>query len=96
MAIGLVMWLLTREVLRLRGELLRAQEWKVLPDLFFYRSAIDEERIKEEMDQEGQETGPQETPVADAAPVTTLAPQAAHATHASEQEWSNAENQWGV
>ncbi|OHS97758.1 ribosomal protein [Tritrichomonas foetus] len=91
-AIGLVMWLLTREVLRLRGELLRAQEWKVLPDLFFYRDASDEQRIQDALDNEGEEAATQEgddgnTPVAAAIP--------AEGGHASEQEWNNAGgNNW--
>lgn len=36
-AIGLMWWLLTREVLRLRGQLTRAVVWPVVPDLYFYR-----------------------------------------------------------
>jgi small subunit ribosomal protein SAe len=54
-SMGLVMWLLTKEVLTLRGELLRVQEWKVLPDLFFYRDQGDEEKIQQEMGKEGPE-----------------------------------------
>ncbi len=37
-AIGLVWWLLAREVLRLRGTIAsRETEWDVMPDLYFYR-----------------------------------------------------------
>lgn len=36
-SLGLVWWLLAREVLRIRGELSRDQEWSVMPDLYFYR-----------------------------------------------------------
>lgn len=37
-AIGLVWWMLAREVLRLRGTLAsREAEWDVMPDLYFYR-----------------------------------------------------------
>jgi small subunit ribosomal protein SAe len=96
MSIGLVMWLLTREVLRLRGELLRAQEWKVLPDLFFFRDANDEARIKEEMDNEGAEAATQEGDIGAAAPVTAI-PTDAGVTHASEKEWAEAgDSKWGV
>lgn len=47
-AIGLVWWLLAREVLRLRGTIPRAQEWSVMVDMFFYRDP-------EEVDKEQQE-----------------------------------------
>lgn len=37
-SIGLIWWLLAREVLRLRNKLSRAEAWDVMPDLFFYRN----------------------------------------------------------
>jgi len=45
-ALGLVYWLLAREVLYLRGTLNRATPWDVMVDLFFYREP--EEQDKEE------------------------------------------------
>eukprot|EP01137_Pigoraptor_chileana_P015469 Opistho-2@71432 len=45
-SIGLMWWLLAREVLRLRGTIARNQPWEVMPDLYFYRDP--EEAEKEE------------------------------------------------
>ena len=36
-SIGLMWWLLSREVLRLKGIISRDMPWDVMPDLFFYR-----------------------------------------------------------
>jgi hypothetical protein len=43
-SIGLIWYLLCREVLRLRGTLPRSEAWSVLPDLFFYRDPEEIER----------------------------------------------------
>jgi len=45
-SIGLMLWFLSREVLRIRGTLARTEPWDVMPDLFFYRDQ--EEATKEE------------------------------------------------
>jgi small subunit ribosomal protein SAe len=45
-SVGLMWWMLTREVLRLRGVVSREQPWEVMPDLYFYRDP--EETEKEE------------------------------------------------
>lgn len=37
-AIGLIWWLLAREVLRLRGTVSRTEKWDIMPDMFFYRA----------------------------------------------------------
>jgi len=45
-SIGLMWWMLAREVLRLRGSISRDMPWEIMPDLFFYRDP--EEAEKEE------------------------------------------------
>mmetsp|Transcript_28938 Transcript_28938/g.64708 ORF Transcript_28938/g.64708 Transcript_28938/m.64708 type:complete len:304 (+) Transcript_28938:52-963(+) len=48
LSIGLLYWMLAREVLRMRGTLSRDLEWDVCPDLFFYRDPEDLEKAEAE------------------------------------------------
>jgi len=48
-SIGLMLWFLAREVLRIRGQLSRTEQWEVMPDLFFHRDH--DEATKEEHQQ---------------------------------------------
>lgn len=45
-SIGLMLWFLSREVLRIRGTIARSEHWNVMPDLFFHRDQ--EDQVKEE------------------------------------------------
>eukprot|EP01147_Barroeca_monosierra_P007322 gene7322-9730_t len=46
-SVGLIWWMLAREVLRLRGTLARADTWDIMPDLYFYRAPDEIERDEE-------------------------------------------------
>ena len=48
LSIGLIYWMLAREVLRLRGAISRATQWDVPVDLFFYRDPEELEKAEEE------------------------------------------------
>jgi len=51
-SIGLMLWFLAREVLRIRGTLSRTEPWDVMCDLFFYRDQ--EAEAKEELPAAGE------------------------------------------
>jgi len=44
-SLGLMFWLLAREVLRLRGQLPRSTPWDVMVDLFFWRSVDEQAKL---------------------------------------------------
>lgn len=88
-SVGLIWWMLAREVLRLRGTISRKLPWEtdVMPDLFFYRDP--EEQEKEEaakaeaakaeaesakVDTQAPETWVGDVPEAEAAAATPAAP----------------------
>lgn len=77
-SIGLMWWMLAREVLRLRGTISRDIPWDVMVDLYFYR---DPEEVEKE-EQAAQEA--KAVTQADYAENTTWAPDAA----AAEPDWS--------
>ncbi|CAO2633192.1 40S ribosomal protein SA [Lemmus lemmus] len=41
-SVGLMWWMLAREVLRMRGTISREHPWEVMPDLYFYRDPEEE------------------------------------------------------
>jgi len=46
-SVGLMWWLLAREVKRMRGDISRITEWEVMPDLYFFREENKEEEEEE-------------------------------------------------
>lgn len=56
-SIGLMYWLLAREVLRLRGVIPRNQPWNVMVDLFFYRDPEDVEKSEEAEEKQDEPAG---------------------------------------
>jgi small subunit ribosomal protein SAe len=54
-AVAMVYWLLAREILRLRGDLSREENWDVLVDLFMQRD-LEEAKPVEEVKEEAKET----------------------------------------
>jgi small subunit ribosomal protein SAe len=52
-SIGIIWWMLAREVLRLRGTLSRDAEWDIMPDLYFFRDPEDIEKEEQAAAQVG-------------------------------------------
>ncbi|KAF7283090.1 stubarista 40S ribosomal protein SA [Rhynchophorus ferrugineus] len=63
-SIGLVWWLLAREVLRLRGSIPREHKWDVVVDLFFYREPEEAEKEEQAAKEQVAASKPVETVVA--------------------------------
>jgi len=51
-SIGLLYWLMAREVLRLRNVISRAQPWDIMVDMFFYRDPEEAEKEAQEAEAE--------------------------------------------
>lgn len=65
-SIGLMWWLLSREVLRLRGAISREVPWDVMPDLYFYRDPQEVEKDEQEArERAAQKEEPQQAPYVD-------------------------------
>jgi len=61
-SIGLMWWLLAREVLRLRGTISRDHPWDIMPDLFFYRDPEEVEKEEKEALEKAKEEAPPAQP----------------------------------
>ncbi|KAH3674512.1 hypothetical protein WICPIJ_009550 [Wickerhamomyces pijperi] len=100
-AIGLIWYLLAREVQRLRGSLNRTEAWSVMPDLYFYRdpeeaepTAQAEEQVEEEQAEEEQKWAAQETTEEDWAADSNEAADWAAAPEAAPEAAPAAEAAW--
>jgi len=102
-SIGLIYWLLAREVLRLRGSVSRNTDWDVPVDLFFHRDIEELKKTEEEQAAAQMENAATPAPVyddvipdADAAfaqqpkPEGETAPVTASTTPAKVEEWDAA------
>jgi len=65
-SIGVMRWFLAREVLRMRGTIMRSQPWDVMPDLYFYRDPEEVEKEEQERAQAALEAAAVETTAAPA------------------------------
>jgi len=83
-SIGLMWWMLAREVLYLRGHITRPQPWNVMVDLFFYREPEEEkeEAVEEPFKLNAPESG-------EHAPTQEWEP------HPTGQEWGTEGSDWG-
>ncbi|KAH6684866.1 40S ribosomal protein S0 [Plectosphaerella plurivora] len=96
-SIGLIWWMLAREVLRLRGTIYnRETPWDVMTDLYFYR---DPEAEAEDKVEDEKVVGAEEEVAADAFPAAggddwSAAP--AGFTGAAGGNWDGATDEWGA
>jgi len=100
-SIGLMWWMLAREVLRLRGNIPRESPWEIMPDLYFYRDP--EEAEKEEQAQEGKDKAEEawagdqpQQPVADwSSEAALVAPVPIQSGFGTTEDWG-AETDWAA
>lgn len=83
-AIGLMYWLLAREILRLRGSISRQEPWNVMVDMFFYRGSEDVETPKGQFEDKAQPDAATEAAAAESS-------WDAAATSTATAEWAAAE-----
>ena len=100
-SVGLMIWLLAREVLRIRGTISRSEQWSVMPDLFFYRD-------QEETNKDEQQAAPEVHETYESAPVVASGQEAEwnqdtttigqnvplQPLYATNDEWSGPDDNW--
>jgi len=79
-SIGLIWWLLAREVLRLRGDIPREQKWDVVVDLFFFREPDEAEK---------EEQAAKELPAPKPEPVVEVAEQEWNTPGVNAENWAD-------
>jgi len=98
-SVGLMWWMLAREVLRLRGSISREIPWNVMVDLYFYRDAEEVEKVEETVapvevakptfpDQWATEVPAPEPETIPAEAAAVVAPPVALATAPIDNEWT--------
>jgi len=97
-AIGLMWWLLAREVMRLRGTLPRDKPWEVMTDLFFYRDPEEVEKEAEAaaigVEEEGTWGGVADTAQWDASGQVPTGAVAAMAISGGGDQWDTPAADW--
>jgi len=68
-SVGLLWWLLAREVLRLRRQLVRSKPWDVMVDMFIYRDPDEQEKDEAAAESKSEDTGVDEWNGDDSAPI---------------------------
>lgn len=99
MSIGLMIWLLAREVLRLRGTISRSESWNVMPDLFFYRDQEDQTKEEQAAAPEVQFEAPVVTSTVEqqewSAEATTIGQSVAlQPLYPTNEDWTSPDENW--
>jgi len=109
-SVGLMWWMLAREVLRLRGTIARSIPWEeeVMPDLFFFRDPEEQEKEESAKEVEAIKQDPISEPImedipedlagvpvgAAVAPISAIAEASAPITAAPKADWTSPTEEW--